>query len=150
MTRLVRVTILSGVAGFVAVGTVVSYRAYSPVSSVTIVLPEPTIRVGGGIRVDTVSSGRGPVSIEVDLIQGSHRATAVIDRVSARPWTFWDFRSVRHSTYVLVHAALLERFSSGPAVVRTTAIGAPAWLRQPPPVVEEASVELRVEPAGTH
>jgi hypothetical protein len=132
-----------------ATGVVASYRAYDPVSSVRILLPEATIRPGGGIRVDTVTSGRGPVSIQVDLLQGTRNATIVIDRVSSRRWAFWDFRSVRHSTYAVVPGSLLERFDAGQAVVRATVVGAPAWLRQPPPVVEEAKAELQPEPPRT-
>jgi hypothetical protein len=150
VNRLLRIVTLSCLAAFLAVGIVASYRAYYPVSSVRILLPEATIRVGSGIRVDTVSSGRGPVSIEVELIQGTRRATVVIDRVSSKAWAFWDLRSVRHSTYAAVPKGLLERFAGGAAVVRATVAGAPAWLRQPPPVVQEVSAELQVEPMGTH
>jgi hypothetical protein len=120
-----------------------SYRAYYPVSSVTILLPEATIRPGVGVRVDTVSSGRGPVAVQVELIQGTRNATVAIDRVSSRSWAFWDFRWVRHSTYSVVTSSLLEQFTAGPAVVRATVVGAPAWLRQPPPVVQEAPAQLQ-------
>ncbi len=149
MTRLLRVLTLSLLAAFLAVGIVASYRAYYPVSSVRILLPEAIIRVGSRFRVDTVSSGRGPVSIEVELVQGTRKATIVIDRVSSRPWAFWDLRLARHSTYAVVDESLLTRFAAGPAVVRATAVGAPAWLRQPPPVVQDVAVELQAMPSGT-
>jgi hypothetical protein len=146
--RLLRILILTCVAMFLAIGVMATYRAYYPVSSVTILLPEATIRPGVGIRVDTVSSGRGPVSVQVEIIQGTRSATVAIDRVSSRRWAFWDFRWLRHSTYSVVRSSVLQHFTSGPAVVRATVVGAPAWLRQPPPVVEEAAAQLQPDLHG--
>jgi len=150
VSRLIRVPIVTCLAVFIAFGAVASYRAYYPVSSVRIVLAEPTIRGGTGIRVDTVTSGRGPVSIQLDLVQGSRSETVAIDRVSSKRWAFWDFRLVRHSTWAVVSGRLLERFTAGPAVVRATVVGAPAWLRQPPPVVAQASANVQAEPQATN
>jgi hypothetical protein len=95
-----------------------------------------------------VNSGRGPVTIHVELIQGTRNATVAVDRVSSKRWAFWDFRLVRHSTYTVIVSSLLERFDAGPAVIRATAVRAPAWLRQPPPVVQEASMQVQAGPQG--
>jgi hypothetical protein len=149
VNRLIRVGTLSGLAVFLAVGIVASYRAYYPISSVRILLAEPLLRPGGGIRVDTVTSGRGPVSIRVELVQGERTATVVLDRVASKRWAFWDFRAVRHTTYAVVSRMLLGQFTAGQAVVRATVVGMPAWLRQPPSVVQEVAVEVQVGPAGT-
>ncbi len=142
MGRLLRVGILSCLALLAAVGTVAGYRAYQPVAGVTILLAEPVVRAGGGIRVDTLSSGRGPVSIRIELVQGDRSSTVALDRVTARRRPLWDLRTTRHSTYAVVSRNLLERFTPGRAVVRATVVGPRSWLRQPPPVVQEASAEI--------
>jgi len=141
--RLLRLPIVTGLALFLAIGVMASYRAYYPVSSVRIVVAEPTLRPGSGIQVDTVCSGRGPVTIRVDLVQGDRVETAAIDRVSSRGWPFWDIRVVKHSTYAVVSGALLQRLDAGPAIIRATVEGAPAWLRQPPAVVREVSAQVQ-------
>jgi hypothetical protein len=149
VNRFFRNGVLGALAILLAVSIVAGYRAYAPISSVEIRLAEPALHDGGGIRVDTVSSGRGPVSIRVELIQGTRSATVVVDRVASRRWAFWDFRSVQHSTYAVVSRSLLERFTAGKAVVRATVVGAPAWLRRPRPVVQEVTVALQADRAGT-
>jgi hypothetical protein len=144
--RWVRGVIVSILALLATSGGLASYRAYYPISRVALRVSSAPIRAGTIIRVDTASSGRGPVEIRVELIQGTQHATLVLERVGSRRWAFWDFRSVSHTTRAVVSAATLERFTGGEAVVRATARGAPAWLRQPPPITDEVTVE--VEPAA--
>lgn len=145
MGRLARVVILGCFTALAAVGIVAAYRAYSPVAGVEILLTEPAIRAGSGIRVDTLSSGRGPLSIRVELVQGGRSSTVALERVTSRRRAYWDLRTVRHSTYSVVSRSLLERFTPGRAAVRATVVGPPAWLRQPPPVVQEISVQIELE-----
>ena len=140
--RLGRVALLSSLAVFLAVGAVASLRAYQPVYGVMIELGQAALQAGSPIRVDTVTSGRGPVSIRVEIVQGSHVETVAIDHIASRRWAFWDFRLVRRSTQATASPALLGRFEPGPVVVRATVVGARAWLRQPPPVVEEVATRL--------
>jgi hypothetical protein len=150
VARLTRVAVLSFAAVFLAVGIGASHRAHYPISSVCVFLADSVLSAGSGIRVDTVTSGRGPVSIRVELVQRGHVATVVLDRVASKRWAFWDFRPVRHSTYGTVSWRLLERFSAGQAVVRATVVGVPAWLRQPPPVIREVTTQLLPDPATTN
>lgn len=144
--RLARVALLSSLAVFLAVGAVASLRAYQPVYGVTIELGQPVLQPGSPFRVDTVTSGRGPVSIRVEIVQGRHAETVAIDHIASRRWAFWDFRLVRRSTQATASPALLGRFEPGPVVVRATVVGARAWLRQPSAVVEEVTTRL---PPGT-
>ncbi|HXK10245.1 MAG TPA: hypothetical protein VMT70_11415 [Vicinamibacteria bacterium] len=145
LRRLARVALVSGVAVFLAVGALASYRAYQPVYSVTIRIGVVALEPGADIRVETVTSGRGPVTIRVEIVQGSHAETVAIDHVASRQWAFWDFRLVRRATHARASRALLSRFEAGPVVVRATVQGARAWLRQPPAVVEDVPALV---PAG--
>ena len=52
------------------------------------------------IQVDTISSGRGPVEIRVELLQGLQRATVALDRVGSRRWAFGIRVAVHHRTQV--------------------------------------------------
>ena len=145
LRRLARVVLLSGLAVFLAVGALASYRAYQPVFGVSIRVDPPALEAGAAVRVETVTSGRGPVTIRVEVVQGSHAETVAIDHVASRRWAFWDLRLVRRATRASLSRALLARLEPGPVVVRATVQGAPAWLRQPPAVVEEVAAQV---PAG--
>ena len=142
--RWTRKALVGVVTIFVAAGALASYRAFYPISDVRTLVAALPVRAGTAIRVDAATSGRGPVSIRVELVQGDRSATLVLDRVRSRRWAFWDFRRVPHATQAVVSGATLAGFRSGKAVVRSTLVGSRAWLRQPPPVVDEVAVELDV------
>jgi hypothetical protein len=139
--RWVRRVIAATVAMLAVSGAIASYRAYYPISSVKL-RAEPGLRPGSIIRVDTASSGRGPVEIRVELLQGGQRTTVALDRVGSRNWALWDSRWVHHHTEVAVTRETLQHVVAGRAVVRATATGTRAWLREPPPVTDEMTVEV--------
>ena len=149
MSRGIWIGILICLVLFLTLGVVVSYRAYYPIVSVKILLAEPMLRADGVVRVDTVSSGRAPISIRVELVQGDRSEIVVIDRVTSRNRALWNLRAVQKSTYAPISRAMLERFTAGQAVVRATVVSGPTWLRQPPPVVHELATNLQVGPAAT-
>ncbi len=139
-------TLVAGiVALYVAAGLVASHRAYFPVRSVAIRASEEIVRPGTRIQVDTVTSGRGPVSIRVELLQAGESQLVVEDRIASKRWAYWGPRQVLHTTDATLAASMAERFQPGMITLRATVSGAPAWLRQPPPVVEELRLPFRVD-----
>jgi hypothetical protein len=125
-----------------AAGAVASFRAYYPVRQVSVKMSERVLRAGTQLQVDTRSSGRGPVDVRLELVQAGHSEMLALQRIRSRRWAFWDLRGVEHRMTSVCRREQLERFRSGSALLRATAIGAPAWLRQPPPVVQEIAIEV--------
>lgn len=146
--RWVRRAVVIAIVVLVTSGVTASYRAYYPISGVKI-LADVRLQPGSTIQVDTISSGWGPVEIRVELLQGGQRATVALDRVGSRRWAFWDSRWVHHHTQVALRQDVLQHLAAGSAVVRVTAAGTRAWLRQPPPVVEETTVEIAPSTAAS-
>jgi hypothetical protein len=133
-----------GIAGFhLVAGLLASHRAYFPVRSVAVRASENILRPGTRIQVDTVTSGRGPVAIRVELLQGGRAEELTADSVPSKPWAYWDPRRVFHSTGATIPDSVAERFEPGVITLRVTVTGSPAWLRQPPPVVEEVPMPFR-------
>jgi hypothetical protein len=137
-----RAAVVSLVAVLLAVGVLAGYRAMFPVKSVTIALVDSALRAGSGVRVDTVASGRAPISIRVEIVQGSHSETMVLDRIVARRWPFWDTRLVQHSTYAMVSQEMIGRFDAGPATLRATVTGTAVWKYRPAPVIREVTAAV--------
>ena len=101
---------------------------------------------GSTVRVDVVSSGRGPVDVRLEMIQGIHVETLGVLRVPSSGNPAYDPRFQRGSMAVALTPAVLARFQPGAALLRATATGRPQWLRTPPPEVREVSVELPRDP----
>lgn len=135
---------VSLVACYAAAGVLAAHRAYFPVSRVTIRAAKPALQAGTVVRVDTVTSGRGPVSIRVELVQDGRVQLVVLDSIASKRWAYWDPRRVIHSTHATMPRWLPARFRAGEITLRATVTGAPAWLRQPPPVVEEVRLPLQI------
>jgi hypothetical protein len=138
-----RTLVVGIVAFYVAAGLVASHRAYFPVRSVVISASEDIVRPGTRIRVDTVTSGRGPVSIRVELLQAGRSEPLVVDSIPSKGWAYWDPRRVFHSTDATIPASVAERLEPGVITVRASVTGSPAWLRLPPPVVREVRLPFR-------
>ena len=142
MPQLRRVLVLP-IALLLSAGAVASYRAYVPVSRLELEVRDPALHPGTPLRVHMLSSGRGPIEVRVELVQGAHNEVVAVQRIHSRRWGVWDPRTVEHSLNTSVAGPMLAHFTNGPAVLRAVALGAPAWLLQPPPVVREIPVEIR-------
>jgi hypothetical protein len=130
--------------GLLGIGAVSSYRAYVQVRSLHIIA-EKQLRSGSAIDVSVISSGRTPVDVKVELIQGSTIETLFALHVRGNELGFFDPRA-KHATQTgYLTNELLKPFTSAPAIIRATAVGRPQWMRLPPPTVREFTVELRTD-----
>ncbi|HVO11304.1 MAG TPA: hypothetical protein VMX54_11240 [Vicinamibacteria bacterium] len=132
--------VLLAVLVFLAVGGIASWRALVPVSRLQVQVPGGVLRPGREVWIETVSSGRGPVQLRLEALQGGRSELLASGHVASRRWAFWDPRSVRHSMVVSVRPQTIAHLVAGPVTLRATAIGAPAWLHRPAPVVRQIEV----------
>jgi len=130
------------VVGLLGIGAVSSYRAYVQVRSLEITA-EKQLSAGSAINVDVTSSGRTPVDVKVELIQGSTVETLFVLHVRGNELGFFDPRPRHASQTGYLTNYLLSPFSSAPAIIRATAVGRPQWMRLPPPTIRELIVEVR-------
>ncbi len=130
--------LLVGLVLAVAVAT--AGRALFPVSRVQIEVLGGVLRRGAEVQIETVSSAHGPVRLRLEAVQGGRTALLASGRVATRRWAFWDLRPLRHRMVVEVRAETLAPLAAGPVTLRATAIGPPAWLRQPAPTVQQLEV----------
>jgi len=141
--RISRRTIICLVTPFLIAGAISSYRAYVQVRRLDIHVDGSTLAEGSGARADVVSSGRVPVTLRLELVQGTRAETLGEKIVPTRRDPFLDPRAVQGTLSVAVTAEVLARFAPGPALLRATARGRPQWLREPPPLVREAAVVIQ-------
>jgi hypothetical protein len=127
--------------GLLGIGAVSSYRAYVQVRSLELTA-DKQLTDGSPVNVDVISSGRTPVDVKVELIQGSTVATLLTMRVRGNELGFFDPRSQHASQHGQITSAQLKPFQTGAAIVRATAVGRPQWMRLPPPTVRELVVQL--------
>jgi len=132
--------VLLAVVVFLAVGAIASWRALVPVSRLRVQVPGGVLQPGREVWIETVSSGRGPVQLRIEARQHGRSELLASGHVASRRWAFWDLRSVRHSMVVSVRPQMLAHLVAGPVTLRATAVGAPAWLHHPAPVVQEVEV----------
>ena len=128
---------------YVVPGLFSSYRAWVQVHSLDLIVPRRDLRIGDTIRVNTVSWARTWVDVDVVLAQGDRIDTLATHQIPKNHNASIDPRWRRDSMIVALSPALLAGFDSGAAVIRARAIGGPQWLRTPPPLIRESSVQLR-------
>ena len=126
---------------FLAIGAVSSHRAYFQVRSLELKAPY-SLSVGSTVETAVVSSGRTPVDVDVDLIQGTHSERLFHLRVPGSEVAFFDPRSRHGSESFTVTSEVLSKFQPGAARLRSVATGRPQWMRLPPPTVREMDVEI--------
>ena len=131
------------VALFCVIATVSGYRAYFQVRSLELNSAGRVLHSGSVIQTNVVISARTHVDMRIELIQGAHSETLAVQLVRGNYFAFFDPRPQRASQTVLLTAALLGRFQTGPAQIRATATGRPQWGRLPPPTVRELAVEIQ-------
>lgn len=127
---------------WVVIALISGYRAIWQVQSLELDVPDETLRPGSTLTVKTLSSGRVNVTVVLELVQGARAETLATQRMPSNHPTFiprWRRGVVTH----VVTPATLRGFQTGSAIVRATGLGAPQWMRTPPPTVRERPVSLR-------
>lgn len=119
------------------------YRAIVQVFRLDLDVASSVLHDGSTIAFAVVSSGRVPVTVRLEMIQGSTAETLAVERVRTSRNPAYDPRTKRASRTVVLSPDLLARFSGGQAFVRVTALGGSQWLRTPPPTVREAVVTIQ-------
>ncbi len=123
-------------------GALSSYRAVVQVRSLHLRASETILHGGSTVGVKVVTSGRTPVDVGVELVQGLHSDTLATLKIRSNSEPVLDPRSRTDSLSVTLTTAMIARFQKGPAVVRVTANGRRQFLRLPPPEVRTLSVEI--------
>ena len=123
-----------------AFGAWSAYRAWVQVRRLDLRVLSANLRPGIPAVVQVVTSGRTPVEVRLELVQGSHTEMLATLRVMASHDGFYDPRTRQGAMTPSFTPEFLAQFQPGPAVLRATALGRPQWLRTPPPVVQDVPV----------
>jgi hypothetical protein len=118
------------------------YRAWVQVRRVALHVPDLELRPGDVIAVDAVSWARATVTVRLIPLQGAHAETLAVHRIPSNHVASLDPRTRSAHLLVPIERERLSRFRPGGAVLRAHAIGAPQWLRIPPPKVQEVAVRI--------
>jgi len=129
------------IIALLTIGMVSSHRAYFQVRSLELNASK-LLSTGSVVETSVVSSGRGPVDVEVHLIQDSHSEKLLELHVPGNELGFFDPRTQHGSDKVTLTVETLSKFKPGAARLRSVAVGREQWTRLPPPTVRELEVEL--------
>lgn len=102
----------------------------------------PSLQGSFEAGTSVVTSGRGPATVKLELVQEDRSETLVIDSVRGRNFPVVNPLPRRSTRRVVVSPVVLSRFSAGPATLRATALGRPQWLRTPPPTVRSLAITI--------
>ena len=141
--EVVKKLILVILAALLIFGAISAYRAWVQVKSLDLIFPGAPLTAGSTVRVNVVTSGRVPVNVQLELIQGARAETLAVQRVFTHREPFWDFRSITAKMSVTLSPETFARLQAGPALMRATARGRPQWLRDPPPFVRELTLQVQ-------
>ncbi|MGH7621545.1 MAG: hypothetical protein ACREMU_04330, partial [Gemmatimonadaceae bacterium] len=130
------------VAVHILLATISGYRAVWQIHRVQLYAPERTLHAGSLIGFSYVSTARVPSDAELVLIQGAQHVSVAATSLAANVNPSYDPRTKTASVHATLTPELLANFHAGPATLRVTAYGNMQWLRTPPPVVKELSVQL--------
>ena len=83
-----------------------------------------------------------PVTLQIELVQGTQAETLAMKIVANSKDPFFDPRTVKGTLSVALTPEVLARFAPGPALIRATARGRSQWMREPPPLIREVPVLL--------
>ena len=130
------------IVALLVIGAVSSHRAYFQVRGLELTAPS-VLSAGSIVNASVIGSGRTPVDVEVDLIQGTHSERLLHLRLTGNNLGFFDPRQQHGSNSVALNAETLSKFQPGPARLRAVATGREQWTRLPPPTVREFNVEIK-------
>lgn len=142
---------------YLVIGLISAYRAWYQVKSLdlkltgfgSVVRPNDRraesvvgIMNGSVFEADLVSYARTHIDVRLELIQGGNVETLGFGTLPGNEWGFWDPRTRQRSFRGVLTNEVLSHFQSGKATLRATATGRHQWMRLPPPVVREMTIEL--------
>ena len=137
------------VGAYLVIGLIAGYRAWYQVHSLDLTTSTSTLQIGSPITTKVVSYARTPVTVKLELIQGTHSEVLATRGVRSNDWSFFDPRPQQATQTVVLNSEVLAHFQTGPAQLRATATGRPQLSRVPPPLVRELSVEIQPETVGS-
>jgi hypothetical protein len=140
--RVLRRLVLPLLALHVALALWSGYRAIVQVFRLELQVAQPLLRAGSAVSYAVVSSGRVPVTVRLELVQGTRAEMLATTRVRDGAIAGYDPRLQRARQSVVLTEPVLSRFEAGPALLRVTAVGSSQWLRTPPPTVREVAVRI--------
>ena len=144
-------------SAYLVIGLISAYRAWYQVKSLDLRLQgsgsvsvpndpraESVTDVANGsvFEADLVSYARTHIDVRMELVQGTNSETLAFGTLPGNQWGFWDPRTRQRSFKTVLTDEVLNHFQPGRAKLRATAIGRHQWMRLPPPVVREITVEL--------
>jgi hypothetical protein len=144
--KIVKTLILIVVGTHLPLMVASGWRAWFQVKSLELHVSGAVLSPGATISTEVVSYARTPVDVRIELVQGDRAQTLALQTVPGNWNAAYDPRTKRASQQVVVTPEALAVMASGPARVRATATGRHQWMRLPPPLVQEADVEV-VPPA---
>ncbi|MEP6571385.1 MAG: hypothetical protein ABJD11_01775 [Gemmatimonadota bacterium] len=127
---------------FIVLATISGYRALVQVYDLSLEA-DGVVAPGAVVQVAAISSGRNSVDVRLDLIQSGRVETLAFESIPYNGIASLDPRPARRAFSVVLPAELWNRFHSGAASLRATAIGRSQWLRTPPPTVRERTITLQ-------
>jgi hypothetical protein len=133
--KLIRRSIIVIAIAHFSLATLSGYRALVQVKDLQIRTTDEILGPGSSIEVDAVSSGRNPVTISLDAIQGPRIRRLARVKVPENRNRFYDPRSQHEKFVVVVTPEILKDLREGPVVLRATGEGMSQFLRIPPPKV---------------
>jgi len=131
-----------GVAAYLVIGLIAGYRAWYQVHSLDLNSGEQTLHNGSAINTKVVSYARTPVTVKLELIQGTHSEVLSTRGLRGNEWGFFDPRPKQATQSFILPSETLAHFQKGPAILRATATGCKQLQRLPPPVVRELTVAI--------
>lgn len=130
------------IGAYLVIGMIAGYRAWYQVHSLDLNTSDQVLRAGSTITTKVVTYARTPVSVKLELTQGSHSEVLSTRGVRDNEWAFFDPRPQRASQTFILPTETLAHFQPGPAQLRATATGCPQLSRLPPPLVRELAVDI--------
>jgi hypothetical protein len=140
--KIYRNILLTPLVLWALMGPVATYRAWVQVRSVSIATPATPLRAGSQVRADIVTSGRTDNALVLELVQGERVEELAYVWVPPNRFPYWNWRAHPATATATLTAGRLARFAPGPATLRATGHGGAQWMRVPPPVIRERTVQL--------
>jgi hypothetical protein len=140
--RLVRWTIIGAAALHFSLALVSGYRAWVQVTSLRIETSDETLGPGSSISVEAVTSGRNPVTISLNAIQGGTFRTLASVTVPENHNRFYDPRTQRQRFVIVMTPDLLGTLEEGPVLLQARGLGRSQFLRVPPPMIVQREAAI--------
>lgn len=139
--RVVRLVIITAAVMHFTLAALSGYRAFVQVSALGIRVPSDTVGPGSIIETEVVTSGRNPVTLVIEAIQGGRVSRLTEQQLPENRNRFYDPRSLRATVRTRI-TALPAGLTPGTILLRARATGRSQFLRIPPPTIAARPVTL--------